>query len=188
MEATLEAVKPDPSFLKQVEGVLGQKISPCFHCNKCSSGCPVTFEMDIRPNRAVRMVQMGLKDQVLKSSTIWLCASCETCTTRCPNEVDIAGLMDTLRQISISEGVSPAEANVPVFHAAFLSAVKKRGRVHEMGMLASYKLKLGKLGELFKDSGLGWQMFKRGKLKLLPAGIRQKKQIREIFRKSESPS
>ena len=185
MEATPEVVKPDLSFLKQVEETLGQKISPCFHCNKCSSGCPVTFAMDIFPNKVVRMVQMGMKDEVLRSSTIWLCASCETCTTRCPNEVDISALMDVLRGMAVREEVPVAEESVPIFHSAFLSAVKKRGRVYEMGMLAKYKLKTRKRGGVFKDAGLGWEMFKRGKLRLLPVKVRQKNQVREIFQKSE---
>ena len=185
MEAIPEAVRPDPAFRKQVEEALGQTISSCFHCNRCSSGCPVSFAMDLFPNRVVRMAQMGLKAQVLGSSTIWLCASCETCTTRCPNGVDIAGLMDALRQMAIREGTPAAEANIPRFHSAFLASVKKRGRVYETGMLADYKRKAG---GLFKDAGLGWEMFKRGKLKLLPVGVRQKEQIREIFRKGENGS
>lgn len=167
---------------------MGQKISSCFHCNKCSSGCPVTFAMDVLPNQVVRMVQMGLKDRLLRSSTIWLCASCQTCTTRCPNEVDIASLMDVLREMARREGVPVAEKEIPLFHAAFLAEVEKRGRVFEVGMLARFKLKTRKGGGLFKDAGLGWEMFKRGKLKLLPQKIRRRKEIREIFRKSKSRS
>lgn len=178
-----EAVQPDPGFRKQVEQAMGQKVSPCFHCNKCSSGCPVTFAMDVNPNKIVRLVQLGLKEQVLRSSTIWLCASCQTCTTRCPNDVDIAGLMDVLREMAVAEGVPAAEANIPVFHAAFLASVEKRGRVHEVGMLAAYKLKAKYTGGLLEDAQLGWEMFKKGKLKLLPDGVRQREQVRELFRK-----
>ena len=184
MEATAEAVRPDPAFRKQVEEKLGQEVSSCFHCNKCSSGCPVTFAMDFLPNKVVRMVQMGMKDPVLRSSTIWLCASCQTCTTRCPNEVDIAALMDALREMAVGEGVEVAEENIPIFHEAFLAEVEKRGRVFEVGMLARFKLKTLKSGDLSEDAKLGWEMFKRGKLKLWPDKIRQRGQIREIFRKS----
>jgi len=185
METSAESVRPEPAFRRQVEKRLGQKISSCFHCNKCSSGCPVTFAMDLLPNRIVRMVQMGMNDQVLRSSTIWLCASCQTCTTRCPNEVDIAGLMDVLREMAVREKAPLAEENIPLFHEAFLAEVEKRGRVFEAGMLARYKLKTLKSGGLSKDAALGWEMFKRGKLKLLPEGIRRRDQIREIFRQSE---
>ena len=172
MGANAEVVKPDPAFRKQVEEKLGKKIPFCFHCNKCSSGCPVTFAMDFLPNKVVRMVQMGMKDQVLRSSTIWLCASCQTCTTRCPNDVDIAALMDGLREMTVS------------FHDAFLAEVEKRGRVFEVGMLARFKLKTRKEGGLFKDAELGWEMFKKGKLKLLPDKISKREEVREIFRKS----
>ena len=186
MQTETEVVQPDPAFRGQVEKALGKKISTCFHCNKCSSGCPVAFAMDFFPNRIVRMVQMGMKEQVLRSSTIWLCASCQTCTTRCPNDVDIAGLMDLLREMAIREGVPAAEEEIPLFHAAFLEAIEKRGRVYEAGMLAAYKLKTRKSGGLFKDAALGWEMFKRGKLRLLPDKVRRREQIEEIFRRSKS--
>lgn len=182
MSASLAAptVRPDPSFRQEMEQVTGLKIAPCFHCNKCSSGCPVAFAMDLAPNRIVRMIQMGMRDAVLQSATIWLCASCETCTTRCPNEVDIAGLMDGLRRVAHREKVPPAVPEVPLFHETFLSAIRRRGRVHELGMLARFRMKAG---DLFKDAGLGWEMFKRGKLRLLPDRIRGIKAVRAMFKK-----
>ena len=188
MEEKVQAqgVQPNPAFRQQVEAALGQQIGACFHCNKCSSGCPLAFAMDMRPNQVVRRVQLGLKDEVLQSSAIWLCASCQTCTTRCPNEVDIAALMDTLREMALREGVPVAEENIPLFHAAFLASVEKRGRVHELGMLARYKLQTRKSGGLLADARLGWEMFKKGKLNLLPAGVRQAEQIRELFRRSKA--
>lgn len=186
MAAIPVSMTPDPAFCREIEDALGQRISQCFHCSKCSGGCPVTFAMDVLPNRAVRMVQMGLKDQLLASSTIWLCASCETCTTRCPNDVDIAALMDVLRQMSLREGVAPAEKSVPAFHRAFLASVKRWGRVFEAGMLAAYALKSGKGKGVLDDAGLGWELFKRGKLRLWPARVREIRQIRNIFRRSQS--
>jgi heterodisulfide reductase subunit C len=177
-----ELVTPDAAFLKEVEERCGQPISPCFHCFKCSSGCPVTFAMDHLPNKVVRMVQMGLRAEVLQSSTIWLCASCETCSTRCPNDVDIAHLMDVLREIALESGVKPAEPRVPLFHQSFLESVQAGGRVHELGMLMRYKQRTG---ELFKDAGLGWEMFKRGKLKLLPSKVRDRGKVKEIFERSK---
>lgn len=178
--AAVPTVRPDPSFRQEVERITGLKIAPCFHCNKCSGGCPVSFAADFAPNRIVRMVQMGMRDAVLRSATIWLCASCETCSTRCPNEVDIAALMDGLRQMARREGVPPAAPEVQLFHEAFLSAVRSRGRVHELGMLARYRMKAG---DLFRDAGLGWEMFKRGKLRLLPDGVRDRKAVRAMFKK-----
>ena len=119
----LSEITPDSIFLHQVEEKGGEKVSLCYQCAKCSSGCPVTFAMDYLPHVILRMVQLGLKDRVLNSSTIWVCASCETCTTRCPNDIDIAHIMDTLRQTSLREGIKPSQKNIPIFHAAFLSSI-----------------------------------------------------------------
>jgi len=77
-------------FLEEVNQHSGEKVQLCFQCFKCSLGCPVSFAMDYLPHQLLRMVQMGLKDRVLHSHTIWVCAACETCTTRCPNHIDIA--------------------------------------------------------------------------------------------------
>jgi len=78
----LPVIEPDPSFMKQMLEGGSPQISPCFQCIKCSSGCPLGFAMDHLPHQIIRMVQMGLKHEVLASSAIWLCASCETCVTR----------------------------------------------------------------------------------------------------------
>lgn len=182
MAAPAEAppIRPDFSFQHELEGITGLKIAPCFQCNKCSSGCPVAFAMDLMPNRLVRMIQMGMRQSVLGSATIWVCASCETCSTRCPNEVDIAGLMDGLRQVAQREGVSPALPEVPMFHQTFLSDIRRSGRVHELGMLARFRMKTG---NLFGDAALGWEMLRRGKLRLLPDRIRGRKAVRAMFRK-----
>ena len=181
--APLPAVSPDPSFLRQVEEAGGERISPCFLCFKCSSGCPLTFAMDILPHQAIRYVQMGLKDEVLRSSTIWLCASCETCATRCPNDVSIAYLMDTLRQMATREGVKPAQPDIASFHAAFVGEILSGGRVHEMTLIGRFKLRTRKW---MQDMGLGWEMFRRGKLKLLPRRIRDRKWLKALKCKVQS--
>ncbi len=155
-------------------------IQDCYQCQKCSAGCPVTFAMDYKPNQIMQMVSLGMKERVLSSRTIWVCASCYTCTTRCPNEIDIAGVMDHLRQDALREGVTPSEKEIPIFHSAFLESVRAHGRVHELGMMARYKMKTGKW---FDDLKLGWKMFQRGKLKLFPSRVHQKKEIADLFQK-----
>jgi CO dehydrogenase/acetyl-CoA synthase alpha subunit len=55
--------------------------------------CPVAFAMDYKPNQICRW-SLGMKERVLSSKTIWVCASCYTCSTRCPNDIDIAKVMD----------------------------------------------------------------------------------------------
>lgn len=184
-------ITPDSTFEKLAQNHGAEKISLCYQCRKCSSGCPVAFAMDYLPDTILRMVRLGMKDRVLNSKTIWLCASCETCTTRCPNEIDIAGVMDALRHISAAEGkVSPAVKNVPKLHEAFLGSIKSNGRVHESGMMAEFIIKtnpLSKLanGELLDITKLGWDMMRRGKINIRPHKIKQTEDIKKVFAKSK---
>lgn len=157
-------------------------VQDCYQCQKCSAGCPVAFAMDFRPNQIMQMVNLGQRERVLACKTIWVCASCYTCSTRCPNDIDIAGIMDWLRQTALRAGVKPAEKEVALFHAAFLDAIRTYGRVHELFLIANYKMKSGKL---FDDFKLGWKMFVKGKLKLLPSRVNKKNEISELFRKAE---
>ena len=174
------AIRPDVAFLTAVEDRSGEPVSRCYQCRKCTNGCPLSFAMDVMPNQVMRMVQLGLKEEVLRSQTIWICASCQTCTARCPNEIDIAHLMDSLRQLSRQAGAAAGESKVVKFHDAFLDSVRRHGRLFELGMVGFYKLATM---DLFSDTKLGLKMFKRGKLKLLPRGIKGKREIRQMFDK-----
>ena len=179
-----QSVVPNPALRKKIEELSGQKITACFQCEKCTNGCPVTFAMDILPHRAMRFLHLGVLDEVLRSDTIWVCASCETCSTRCPNDIDIAHIMDTLRQVSQREGIKPSQKSVPIFHSAFLSSIRKHGRVHESEMAVNYALRSGGLRGLLNQAGMGLAMFARGRIKLLPARLRGKKQVKNLFKKA----
>jgi heterodisulfide reductase subunit C len=165
MDVNGQATDKNVSLLSEVFQKSGEKIQNCFQCQKCSAGCPVNFAMDILPNQMFRHIQYGHRDRVLSSKTIWLCAYCHACSVRCPNSIDIARVMDTLRNISLRSGARSGEKDVAAFHAFFLHLIKATGRMHELGLLALLKLKTG---GLFRDAGLGYEMFRRGKIRLLP--------------------
>ena len=176
-----ETIIPSPAFRREVEEKSGEKVSACYQCEKCTNGCPVIFAMDIPPHKVIRSVHLGLKDHVLDSDTIWVCASCETCTTRCPNGIDIAHVMDTLRQLSLKKKKKVSQPMIPAFHDAFLSSIRRHGRVNEMEMALTYYLKAEGLKGLLKQAGTGIDMFRKGKIKLLPSNIRTLKQVKAIF-------
>jgi heterodisulfide reductase subunit C len=171
-------IRPDPAFLAAVEERSGAPVSRCYQCRKCTNGCPLAFAMDAKPNQIMRLVQLGLADEALGCGTIWICASCQTCTTRCPNDIDIAHLMDSLRQLSRERGVTAKEEKVVEFHDAFLRSVRRHGRVFEAGMAARYKLATK---DFLGDTKVAWEMLKRGKLKFLPANIKGRRKVREMF-------
>ncbi len=168
-------------FVREVEEESGIKIFACYQCSKCSAGCPIAFEMDYLPNQIIRMAQLGMKERVLASRTIWLCAGCETCTTRCPREVDLAAVMDALRIIALREKVKPSERDVQLFNKIFLSTVRKYGRVFEGEMIGRFNISSG---HLFKDIFKAPKLLKRGRLKIFPA-LTDVKKMKDIFKGTE---
>jgi heterodisulfide reductase subunit C len=171
------------NFLTEVnKKIHGVPLQSCYHCRKCTAGCPVASHMEYNPNKVIKMIQNGKRDQVLGSKTIWLCLSCETCITRCPNQVDIARMMDVLRQMAIEEGVGAREKNILKFHEAFLAGIKRGGRINEPMMMVEYKLKSG---DLFSDAVAGVEMFMKGKLSILSPRTKDMKSVKDIFEKTK---
>jgi heterodisulfide reductase subunit C len=171
------------TFLKEVNARIdGVPIQRCYHCRKCTAGCPLAFAMEYSLDKVVRMIQMERRREVLKSDTIWLCVSCETCITRCPNEVDIARMMDVLREMAIESGIGAKEKNILKLHKSFLSCIKMRGRINEPLLVAGYKLKSG---DLFSDVAMGMDMYLKGKLSLLSPKTRDMEAVRSIFEKTK---
>ena len=177
----------DLSFAREVKEKSQAHLERCYQCVACSSGCPVAYAMDYPPHQIIRMTQLGLKDRVLDSTTIWLCASCETCATRCPNDIDIVKVMDTLRQIALREGRTQ-QTKLPLFHSTFLDGIRSNGKIHELMLILRYTLSSGdifKFKKLFNDMILGAKMFLKGKLAILPSRIKGAKEVRRIFQETE---
>jgi len=181
MEVREAVLKLGSPFFEAVNQRSGQLIQLCYHCHKCTAGCPVAFAMDYGPDRVLRMIQFGLKGEVLRSSDIWICASCETCGTRCPNEIDIARVMDALRQMAIEEGFPAKERKVALFHNLFLSIVKSLGRMHEASLMGLYK---ALSGDLLSDIPQGVKMVLKGKIPLFPHRIKGGDEVKKIFERS----
>ena len=182
MDVREQAINTDISLLSEVVQKSGEKIQNCYQCQKCSAGCPVNFAMDILPNQVFRHIQYGHREKVLTSKTIWICASCYTCSVRCPNNIDIARVMDALRSVAIRSGAEPGEKDIPLFHSVFLDTIKSKGRIHELSLIVQLK---SKTKDFFKDAGLGLKMFRKGKIKLLPSRFAGGKEIQELFNKFE---
>jgi heterodisulfide reductase subunit C len=170
-----------PSFLDNVKKKSGENLSLCYQCLKCTAGCPTAPYMDIRPNNIIRMIQMGMKKEVLGSSAIWLCVYCQTCGTRCPNEIHIGILMDTLREMAMEEGIPAKEKNIHLFHEAFIQSVRRGGRAHEVTMLMDYVMRSRDLmtGSLIP----GIKLFLKGKFPMFPSFIKGRQEIKRIFEK-----
>ena len=92
------------AFLEKVEKLSGEVITQCDQCGVCSGSCPMVYEMDITPSQLMRMVQLG-QSEVMDSKAMWLCASCFTCTVRCPRGLDLSKVAEALRQMELRKAL-----------------------------------------------------------------------------------
>ncbi|MDR1947557.1 MAG: 4Fe-4S dicluster domain-containing protein [Desulfovibrio sp.] len=169
--------RSDDAFVKAVEDESGQRVSRCYQCGNCTAGCPMSFTFDYSVSRIMRLIQAGQKEQVLSSGAVWLCAGCETCTQRCPNEINVAGVMDACRHIAGRERKFGARA-VSAFFKAFMDSVRFNGRSHEVGTMALYMLYTGRV---WTDVELAPKILPKGKMPLLPHRIAGRREVAEII-------
>jgi heterodisulfide reductase subunit C len=108
---TTELVSSGEELLRKVEELSGQDIKACYQCGKCSGGCPFTLEMDLSPREVIEFLLDG-RVEVLSKEVIWFCASCFTCTVRCPNNIDIAAVCEALRQIILRHGLDRIDMKI----------------------------------------------------------------------------
>jgi heterodisulfide reductase subunit C len=168
------------AFLHEVEQRAGQALAACYQCAKCTAGCPVISEMDYPPHQIIRAIQLGMQERVLSSRTIWLCAACETCSTRCPQDVDLPAIMDALRQVAYARNVKLVDKEVPLFHRIFLAGVKRYSRVFELGMMLFYNVLSG---HYLKDVTMAPEMLLKGKLGMLPPRVKGAGDVQKLFNK-----
>lgn len=99
MRTNISQRKIKNAFVAKVQEISGQNLLACYQCGKCSAGCPAVSQMDILPNQIIRYAQLGFIDELLRTKSIWICASCLTCNARCPKGINIAEVIEAIRQI-----------------------------------------------------------------------------------------
>jgi heterodisulfide reductase subunit C len=166
IESQTVTLQPSPEFAQIILKECGENVNLCYQCKKCSSGCPLRYMMDYSPAQLIHAIRLGMKDLVYNSKTTWLCASCQTCNTRCPQEIDIPLVFDTAKSLVMREKKESPIPNVYSFYKEALRNIKWFGRLYELGLIMGLKLRTK---EFFKDVGLGMKMFTRGKLKIFPS-------------------
>ncbi|MFH1226343.1 MAG: 4Fe-4S dicluster domain-containing protein [Planctomycetota bacterium] len=166
MSEKTPAVTPNAAFPRSILKETGINANLCYQCRKCSAGCPMNWAMDYTPAQIIHAIRLGLEDKVLSSKTMWLCSACMTCSTRCPQDVDIARLMDACKIIAVRKGYKSPIPRVRKFNSAAMRNVMLFGRMYELGMIGDLKLRTL---EFFTDVGLGIKMLLKGKLAIIPS-------------------
>jgi heterodisulfide reductase subunit C len=144
----------------------GENVYKCYQCKKCSTGCPVAQFADVHPAQIMRAVQLGDEALTVDSKFIWLCTGCQTCTTRCPQSIDIATVMDELRMIAREDG--RVRKDMPFARILDLNykSFKRWGRLYEVELISLDLLKRPKAA--LDYTSLGPKMMLKGKISLLP--------------------
>jgi quinone-modifying oxidoreductase, subunit QmoC len=162
----------DPGFGEHIAKMAyGEKLFSCIQCGTCSGTCPVSHYMDFTPRRIIAMVREGFRRDVLNSITIWLCASCYSCTVECPREIKITDVMYALKQEAIATGVYPKRFPVPVLAREFFNGVERNGRNSEGPLMVKFFLKTNPLGML-KNASMAFRLWTKGRLSLFEEKMR----------------
>ena len=175
----------DNKFLAAVNKKSGNNILDCYQCGKCVSTCPVSSFMDFPPREIMQMVKLGLKDETYMANSMWFCLTCAACSGRCPREIDIPRVMESIRHLAIEENVNsddPRVKNIRKFHEIFLDMVKRYGRNYELRMMAEFNIRTR---NLFKDMHLAPKALLKGKIPLGHEKVKSAKAIQRMFKMAE---
>ncbi|MGA7876646.1 MAG: 4Fe-4S dicluster domain-containing protein [Desulfoferrobacter sp.] len=185
---TLQINGRENLWARAVSMETGIQVASCYQCLRCSNSCPVSTFMDIKPHQIVRLVQLGQKEKLLKCSAIWICLSCEMCTTYCPNEIDVAALLNHLKNSVVCSQITPAEYEIAAFHEVFMDVLQKHGRMNDLQLMQRFRFKtvshghLPSCDEMSDDISLALELLKRRRLRLFPERSRAANEIKRVLR------
>jgi heterodisulfide reductase subunit C len=160
----------------------GEKILECIQCGSCAGGCPTRHAMDYSPMQIMKMINLGMKKEVLSSSTIWLCSSCFTCTTRCPRDINFTSLAMSLKNKAIQDNLVKNGSNVK-FHKSFFQVVDKYGRSFEPELFLN-TMNLKDVKSVLRYAGFGITLLKKGKTSMRAPRIEQHPWQKKIYEKT----
>lgn len=169
-------------FVHEVEKLPGgDKILECIQCGVCSGGCPTRYSMDYSPTQIIKMITLGMRDEVLTSYTIWKCANCQTCASRCPRGIDFTTLMMSLKSLSLKENKAKSETKRK-FHKGFSDIVTKNGRLSESTLMAKTMKKTDPKA-IMHNVSLAMRLAKKGKISLRASKIEHTADLETMYRK-----
>lgn len=168
-------------FGREIMSVPGcDQLSSCIQCGTCSGVCPLSIYMDYTPRQVMALTRADFKNEVLRSHTIWLCASCYACTVECPRQIRITDIMYELKQRAIHEGFYPKHFPIPVLAHEFGEMVRKNGRVTEMLLVFKLFLKTSPFAAL-RNWRMGIDLLKTGRFSLATEKIQRREDISRML-------
>jgi heterodisulfide reductase subunit C len=198
MSSSVLQFRPELSqpLLKEVMDRSGQNLLACYQCRRCAAGCPVGEETGVTPDRLIRMIIFGEREEALNNLLIWKCVACYTCGTRCPNNIQTARINETLKQISKESHIDPLLPRVSAFHDAFLKSTSHFGRVNELEFIGLYEMKnvardlkhgggwKAAASEIKIQAKLGISMIKKKRMHFRFKKIRRLSEIKRLYKRA----
>lgn len=174
-----DRVKGFGQELMQVPGC--ERLNRCIQCGTCSGVCPLSIYMDFTPRQVMALARADFKQEVLRSHTIWLCASCYSCTVECPKGIRITDIMYELKQRAICEGIYPKHFPIPVLAREFSSMVRKNGRITELLLVMKLFLKTSWIAAM-GNWRMGIDLLKTGRFSLAAEKIERREDLSRMLR------
>ncbi len=172
----LSSAAVDMAAAEKIAARAHVNIRDCYQCSKCSAGCPMASGMDAGPREIVHMLQAGLVRDALEAKSPWICAQCMTCSSRCPQKIDVAELMRAVRMTSHEQGYR-ASRESDVFETAFIDGVRAHGRNSETWLAAAYNIKSG---HLLQDAASAPKMLSKGLIGLQHENVGDREAVRRL--------
>ena len=139
----------------------------CMQCGVCSGSCPLGPHWDHPPQELFMMIRAGKREEVLTSSSMWMCTSCYNCIVRCPRELPITHIMHGLAHYAKRLGLVPENQQTEKFAQLFWDNLTNTGRVNELKLGLKLYFMNG-FGEGIKMSlkmqDVGLNMLKTGRM------------------------
>jgi heterodisulfide reductase subunit C len=163
---------------QDLQALTGENALLCYQCKKCTLGCPSAYAMRMKPHELMRAIQLGGREELYWSGTLWICLSCETCNTRCPQGINILRLIDGLRELAKRSGYYNPYPAIPAMQGIFLALVKRFGRIYPLGLALLTHLQML---TPFKDLDLASSLLRKGRLWIFPRKTRGVKELRRVM-------
>jgi heterodisulfide reductase subunit C2 len=172
-------------FIRQVDQIPGgQRIKRCIQCGTCTGSCPVSYAMDISPRQLIALFRAGELETIMKSRTIWICASCYACTTRCPSGIKITDIVYALKRTAMEMRQKSDAPQVQILANLFIKNISLFGRLHEGTLIGMYYTRTG-ITKLFGYIPLARLMLRTKRLAVLPRRIKSRHSFARIIRKAQ---
>jgi len=157
------------------------KINECIQCGVCSGSCSTATHWEYPPRKIIAMARSGMKDEILKSNSIWFCVSCYLCTARCPRDIKPASIMHGLESMALKEGYKPPTRTTTMYRA-FTDSIVNNGRVYEFGFMFKYFLKTNPFAAI-KMLPMAFSLLTHKRMPLFAPKVRGKEQVKIIINK-----